>query len=78
MTHLIRILIGVGIVVGAFLVKRKASPVNGDGTSRDAVSLSLWGNELSPSALNLIVVGFSIVGVLIILFGIIGMVRRKT
>ncbi len=73
MGAVIRIILGVFIVVGAWVLKGRATP-NADA---EDVSLSLFGTAVTPSSLNLIVLAFSLVGVAMIVLGIVALAKRR-
>ena len=75
MSYIIRIILGVAVLIGAFLVKMKAAPAIEEGEEAGA-TLSLWGHDMTPSSLSLIVVAFAIIGVVMIVMGLVGAMKR--
>ena len=73
MGAVIRIIFGVSIVVGAWVLKGRATP-NSDA---EDVTLSLFGTAVTPSSLNLIVLAFSLAGVAMIVLGIVSLAKRR-
>ena len=73
MGAVIRIILGISIVVGAWVLKGRATP-NSD---VEDVALSLFGTAVTPSSLNLIVLAFALVGVAMIVLGIVSLAKRR-
>ncbi len=72
MSNLIRIVLGLAVMVGAWLITRKAQPVEGSDTT-----LLLMGRELAPSTLNLLVVAFGLIGLVMVVIGILGLKKAR-
>lgn len=75
MTNAIRIILGVAVLIGAYLAKQKASPAIEEGEDT-AATVSLWGQEMAPSSLNLILAAFVIAGLVMIVLGVVGALKR--
>ena len=73
MGAVIRIIFGIFIVVGAWMVKGKAMP----NLDAEDITLTLMGATVTPSSLNLITLAFSLVGVAMIVLGIVSLVKRR-
>ncbi len=76
MNSIVRIILGVAVLIGAFMAKQKATPVVNEGESASP-TVSLFGNEIAPGSLNLIVAAFAIAGVVMIVLGVVGLFKRN-
>jgi hypothetical protein len=68
--------LGVIVLIGTFLTKQKASLAateNADG----AAMPSVFGQDVTPTTLNLIVAVFAIVGIVLIVLGVVGMIKGR-
>ena len=75
MSHIIRIILGAVVLVGTFTTKGKMSlAFEGEGGSGVA---SLFGREVTPSSLNMILAVFAILGIVLIVLGVMGLVKSK-
>jgi hypothetical protein len=73
MGAVVRIILGVFIVVGAWVGKGRATA---NAAAKD-VSLTLYGTAVTSSSLNLIVLAFSLVGVAMIGLGIVALAKCR-
>ncbi len=76
MSALIRIVVGIGILVGVFLAKNRASvvePVEGV----EAGQVQLWGQEMALSSFHLMLVVIGVIGVAMLVVGLIGAAKGR-
>ncbi len=76
MASLIRVILGVAVLVGAFVLRQKGEEAASAGTEAGGTVL-LWGREVAPSSLNLLVIAFALIGVAMIVLGIVGLIQKK-
>ena len=75
MSNLIRIILGVGVIMAAVLAKKNVSPAQSE--DMDSVpTVTLWGIETSPTGLNLIVGAIALIGLVMIVLGAIGALKK--
>jgi len=75
MSHIIRIVLGIALLVGTLLAKTKAAATleaNGD-----AGVVIMMGREMSPSSLNMILLLFTLLSVAFIAMGVIGLIKQN-
>lgn len=76
MSSIVRIVLGVVVLILAFVFKQKGTPA-ADAGEDTVQTLMMFGNEVSPSTLNLIVAVIAIIGVVMIGLGAMGMLKNK-
>ena len=77
MGSILRIIVGIGVLIGAFIAKNKAAP--SDQLDEEVVTtVTFGGAEMAASTLNMILVAFALVGAAMVLTGVIGLARRKS
>ncbi|GAA5481468.1 hypothetical protein [Haloferula sargassicola] len=73
MSAISRIILGIAVLIGAFVIKAKAAPAMDGGSE----VLLLFGKEVSATTLTLIVAFFSIAGIVMIVAGGIGLMKGR-
>ncbi len=74
--NLIRVILGIAVLIGSVVIKSKAEPSNEEAMEAGA-TLLLWGREIAPSTLNLIVLAFALVGIAMIVLGVLGLAKQR-
>ena len=74
MSHSIRIILGVVVLIGTFLTRQKVSAaLGGDGGG----VVTIFSQEMSMSSLSLILGVFAILGVVLIVLGVVGLIKAN-
>ena len=76
MASIIRIILGIAVLAGAFIAKQKAAPAIQEGEDT-AATITLWGQEMAPSSMTLVVTAFALIGVAMIVLGVLGLVKQR-
>ena len=71
MKNVLRIVLGIAVLIGSWMLKQKGQPSETEGT------LLLFGNELAHSSLNLITLAFALIGAAMVLIGILGLRKQS-
>ena len=79
MRHYLRIVLGIGVVIGAFMIRsRSAVSTYSEGSEpTDLGNISIYGQEVAPSSIQLAVIGLILIGAVMILLGIMGVIKQK-
>lgn len=72
MSNIIRIILGAVVLIGIFLTKGKASTAIEEGGSP-----SMFGLQMTPSSLNMVLAVFAILGIVFLVLGIVGLIKAK-
>lgn len=72
MSNVVRIVLGAVVLIGTFLTQRKASLAIEDGGVA-----SVFGQQMSPSSLNMVLAVFAILGIVFLVLGIAGLIKAN-
>lgn len=76
MASWIRLVLGVAVLIGSWVVKQKASVASAE--SGEEAMVALYGREMAASSLNFVILGFVLVGVAMIILGVVGLQKQKS
>ena len=72
MSHIIRIVLGIVVLIGTFLTRKKASLAMEEGGVA-----TVFGQQMTPSTLNMVLAVFAILGIVFLVLGVVGLVKAN-
>lgn len=70
---ILRIILGIAVIIGAFIVKKRATP----NAEAEDITLDLMGQSIAPSSVNMLVIAFTLIGIAMIALGIWGVIKQR-
>ena len=74
MASIVRVILGVVVLVATFLAKNNTANALEE---RGSASVTIFGQELAPSSLNLILIVFAALGLALLVMGIRGALKKN-
>lgn len=74
MSSIVRIILGIAVIVAAFIAKGKVEPVEGEGA--ESTTVAIWGITTAPTVIYIVIGIAFLIGLSFVVAGVVGLLRK--